>query len=177
MMVKGRKATLIVLAALALLLACGRRPLEREDPAPPSRHGPGNAKANSELSYALEWSSHNVAPTMKRGSSVPVQVIAKNKGDRSWSDPREADPKGDGSYAIRLGYRWLGPDGTPVTQYEARGDLSSAVPSGGTALFSMNVVAPSETGRYTLQFDLVEELIAWFEDKRAPRLLVPVTIE
>ena len=172
-----RHPELLMLAVFVLHLACGRVPVEGEDANPPVRPEAGNSATRSDLFYTLEWSSHNVTPTLKRGSSRSVEVLVKNKGDQAWPDPKSADPKGDGSYAIRLGYRWLGPDGLPITQYEARADLASAVPAGGTARFSMDVIAPAEPGRYTLQFDLVEELVVWFEAKGVPKLLVPVTIE
>jgi hypothetical protein len=39
------------------------------------------------------------------------------------------------------------------------------------------VVAPAAPGDYALQFDLVQENVAWFEDRGAHRFLVPVRVE
>jgi hypothetical protein len=41
---------------------------------------------------------------------------------------------------------------------------------------AVEVVAPPEPGEYRLQLDLLQELVAWFEDKGAPRLLVPIRV-
>ena len=62
------------------------------------------------------------------------------------------------------------------SSYDARADLRQPLRPGDSATLSIPVRAPKKPGEYQLQFDLVQELVSWFEEKGAPPLRVPVTV-
>jgi hypothetical protein len=106
-------------------------------------------------------------------------VLVTNAGDAVWPSPRLADGRILAAGAVRLGYRWWkASDHTkPYIDYPpTRADLPAPVAPWQTALLAVEVVAPSEAADYELQLDLVQEVVAWFETKGAPRLLVPVRV-
>ena len=115
---------------------------------------------------------------MAPGKTVPIQVTFKNAGDQTWPDPRTADAAGEGAYAVRLSYRWWGPgESVAHGEYTVRADLPKPLAPGESVTLTIPVEAPAKPGRYKLQFDLVQELVVWFEDKGAPRRTVPVTVQ
>ncbi|MEO6326408.1 MAG: hypothetical protein ABIT01_16280 [Thermoanaerobaculia bacterium] len=153
----------------SLLVSCGR-PSGPAAPAAPA--APVHGK------YLLLWESNDSPSSMRHDSEALVHVSAKNSGDWPWPNPAAASPTNPtGMYAVRLAYRWLREDGSLAGEYPTRADLPVSVPPGGTATFTIKVIAPPSPGKYQLQFDLVEELVTWFEGKGNPKLLVPVTVE
>lgn len=165
----------LLLLVLAGALACGTSeeeaqkveatPVPTQDPQPMPPTG-----------HRLEWGTPGVPCSMKAGSKQPVSVIVKNVGDQVWHSLASTST---GQGAVRLGYRWWSPRDSklPVFDYtQVRGDLRSPLGPGGTATLTVEVTAPPEPGTYRLQLDLVEELVVWFENHGAARLLVPVTV-
>ena len=79
---------------------------------------------------------------------------------------------------MRLAYRWwkTSDDKTAPSYTIDRGDFLRPVAPGDSAAITVAVTAPAEPGSYRLQLDLVQEMVAWFEDKGAPRLVIPVRV-
>jgi hypothetical protein len=126
----------------------------------------------------VEWQRVDVPPTMSAGKTVAVEVTFKNTSSDTWPDPRHASPAtGDGSYAVRLSYRWWKSGAAkPLAADEKRTDLTAPVLPRQSATLHVSVTAPTEPGDYLLQFDLVQELVTWFEDKNASKLIVSVKV-
>ena len=55
--------------------------------------------------------------------------------------------------------------------------LPHAVPPGQTIAFEIQFVAPSESGKYTLKIDLVDQHICWFEERGSQPLLLSFEVE
>ena len=154
----------------ALVISCNRKP-ETEAPAVPE------AKATHGR-YSLEWISKDIPATMSAGKAALVRVSVKNTGDWPWLNAAAANPsKPDGSYAVRLSYRWASTDGKLLPQGSDRGELTATIPPGDTANFTMEVVPPNESGDYRLEVDLVEELVTFFSAKGTQKLTAPVTVQ
>ena len=142
------------------LVACGR------PAAPPVAKPPVHGK------LALKWVSNDVPASLRHGSEILARVAAQNDGDWAWPTPATASPSNPtGIYAVRLSCRWLHEDGNPVTAYDSRADLTANVAPGATANYTIKVTAPAAPGQYKLQFDLVEEMVVWFESKGNPKLM------
>ena len=69
-------------------------------------------------------------------------------------------PEG-GAVEVRLGYRWLGPDGSIVFEGD-RTDLMAGVPPGEEITTWMTAKSPSRPGIYTFELDPIFENVAWF---------------
>lgn len=158
---------------MTLVAGCGRT-TETE----PSTAQSTPAKPPTHTGYAVEWVTNDVPATVAPGGRVTIHVSAKNTGDWAWPNPAAANPsRPDGSYAVRLAYRWVEATGKAHPPAADRGELKASVPPGETATFTMDVVAPAQPGSYNLQLDLVEELVVFFSAKGAPKLTVPVTVQ
>ena len=83
---------------------------------------------------------------MKSGSTVPVTVILRNTGSRSWSST--------GDSPVRLIYRWINAD-TNIRQRWAVHWLREEVPPGKSTQMKFDLVAPPATGRFILTYALV----------------------
>ncbi|MGZ7039754.1 MAG: hypothetical protein ACXVJO_16375, partial [Thermoanaerobaculia bacterium] len=125
-----------------------------------------------------EWLTNNAPSTMSRGATVPVMGSVKNTTDWPWPDPKTAHPAdASGAYAGRLGDDWPRKGGRTPQAAPERGDLASTLAPGATATFTIDVTAPKDPGSYDLEFNLVEELVTWFDAKGAAKLKVPVTVK
>ena len=97
-----------------------------------------------------------VPPTFIAGVQQTVDVRVTNLGATTWRWGPGARP------AIRLGYRWWsGPDEVRETA-ALRTALPADVPSGGTAVVPVHVVAPPGLGEYGLELDLLHDDVRWF---------------
>ena len=95
------------------------------------------------------------------GSQLLFRVSAENIGWTRWLAGCEADT---GKGVVRLGAHLLREDGEDVIWDYGRSSLSQDVAPGEFAHFEMSVLAPEQPGRYVVEFDLVSEQLAWFED-------------
>jgi hypothetical protein len=123
---------------------------------------------------AMRWVATGVLDGLHPRERVLALVTVRNAGDRAWPDAAAADPARSGIYAVRLAYRWRRVSGWGP--YEERADLREPLAAGQAAAVWIPVIAPPEPGDYVLQFDLVQERIAWFADKGADRLLLPARV-
>ena len=168
-------AALVVLPLLGVEVArrydfdTARRSLAKhEDP----------VRARPDAFYRVEWGHVTLPTALRAGDVVDVVVPIRNLASEAWLDPVSLDPVGrSGAGAIRLSYRWLAADGQPLQPYEKRVDLPRRLEPGRQTALTVAVRLPDEPGAYRLQFDLVHELVAWFELKGAASLVIPVTVE
>lgn len=123
---------------------------------------------------AMRWVATGVLDGLHPRERVLALVTLRNAGDRVWPDAAAADPARSGIYAVRLAYRWR--RASVWGPYEERADLREPLAAGQAAAVWIPVIAPPEPGAYLLQFDLVQEGIAWFADKGADRLLLPARV-
>jgi hypothetical protein len=114
-------------------------------------------------------------PALRARMQARVLVRFRNTSDQSWPDAVAADPARSGHHAVRLAYRWRQRAAVPPP-YGSRSDLREPLPPGGVTGLRMVVVAPPTPGDYVLQFDLVQEDVAWFEDRGAQRFVLPMRI-
>ncbi len=123
----------------------------------------------------MRWVATGVLEGLHPRERVLALVTLRNAGDRAWPDAAAADPARSGIYAVRLAYRWRRATGWGT--YEERADLREPLAAGQAAAIWIPVIAPAELGDYQLEFDLVQERIAWFADKGADRLLLPARVK
>lgn len=175
--------TIIALTISLALVACGRR-LHQEETSEPggppataaTPAAPGRPLADS--AFRVRWGRHSVPATVGAGVPLSVAVNVTNAGDTTWPDPATADPAQTGAYAVRLSYRWLNETGdTPAQDYQDRVELPKPLGPGESVTLTVPVSVPAKPGRYRLQFDLVQELVAWFEGRGADKLIVPLTVQ
>jgi SAM-dependent methyltransferase len=81
------------------------------------------------------------------------------------------------SELIQLGYRWRDHSGAMSTRDAGRGELADPVLAGHTAAVDIMVAAPAAAGRYTLEFDVVEQDVTWFATQGSSSLRLDTTVQ
>ena len=110
---------------------------------------------------------------LKSGERTAIYVKIKNTSDSTW----QALGRSDGAFAIKLGNHWFNEQGVMVVQDDARASLLFDLPPGQELELPITVTAPREPGRYFLELDMVQELVAWFGSHGSKTLRLEVTVE
>jgi hypothetical protein len=128
--------------------------------------------------YRVQWKGVRLPSELPAGKTIHVEVAFRNIGTDTWPDVVTGDPvRRDGTGAVRLSYRfWRADVDQTVTEYTTRFDLPKSLGSQKELVLPVDVQLPAEPGRYRLQVDLVHELVSWFEQRGAEKLLVPLTV-
>ena len=91
------------------------------------------------------------------GESRQVFFEVRNTGGVRWPGGMEEEP------LIRLGYRWLSPDGSVKAPEGLRSPFPAPVAPAASAVVPLGLAAPEEAGSYLLEVDVVHEHVRWFE--------------
>lgn len=101
-------------------------------------------------------------PAISRpGEDLRFTVRIKNAGLTRWP-ARSEDQTGKG--AVQLGAHLLRSDEEELSWDYGRADLPHDLEPGQMESISIALRAPREAGRYIVEFDMVAEHVAWFED-------------
>ena len=112
-----------------------------------------------------------------RGMTFLLTIAVKNAGGQVWPAADATPTNKGGQFSVRLSHRWCGAHGIDCPGFLSRFNLLAPLPPGQWQTVPAMVTAPPVPGDYELQFDAVQEMVAWFGDNGAPRLLVPVHVE
>lgn len=173
-------------------VSCGREPASRPQPAS-SDAGSAQQTAASpaattppvppgleplpDSAFRVEWATPKLPSTLQADKAATVTLSVKNTSGEQWPSKGSLDPSWAGAGAVRLSYRWLRSTDDLVTSFEDRVDLSKPLGPGESAEMTIPLKPPAAPGDYKLQFDLVQESVAWFNDKGAAKLIVPVKVQ
>ncbi|WP_253863236.1 methyltransferase domain-containing protein [Prauserella halophila] len=106
-----------------------------------------------------------VPASMCPGVTGMVRARVTNRGVAEW-------PVGE---EIRLGNHWL-EGGAVAVQDDGRVDLPHVVRPGERVELTMSVRAPDVPGRYELELDMMQELVAWWSQFDSPTVRTPVLV-
>ncbi len=105
--------------------------------------------------HAFSVQSEGTPQAIDAGAVVEVPVELRNDGSLTW---RPSD-------RIHLAYHWRDDRGAVAVWDGHRSVLPGEVPPGETVALVARVRAPVEPGIYTLQWDMVHELVCWFAEQ------------
>jgi len=108
------------------------------------------------------------------GEVIRFRVRAENTGLARWL--REGEPE-TGRGAVHLVAHVLDADGEPLSWYHAGAHLPSDIAPGESADVEIHLRAPEAPGEYLLEFDMVSEHLAWFEDLGSKVLRRTLSVE
>ena len=106
-------------------------------------------------------------PTTSRpGEQLTYRVKVANQGSAAW---RVRPEHGSDEGVVRLGAHLLPPDDGEIPVWDfGRGELDADIPPGGETVTDIALRAPEQPGAYEVEFDMVAEGVAWFEDRGSP---------
>ncbi len=122
----------------------------------PTSRQPGGLRAGIELLGDRRMETTPGAPV-----AVPVRVV--NEGEARWLDESGGVPG-----ATRLGAHLNDSDGAVVDYDWYRLALPGEIAPGQREELTLELIAPAEPGRYTVEIDLVAEGVAWFAQNGSP---------
>src|SRR4030095_14890796 len=112
-------------------------------------------------------------PVLEAGQKATVYVSMKNISDTTW----QASGRADTAFTIRLGNHSLRDKGVMVVQDDARASLLFDMQPGQEMELPITVTAPLEPGKYTLELDMVQELVDWFGSRGSKTLRLDVRVD
>ncbi|RUR83319.1 hypothetical protein ACF3DV_16015 [Chlorogloeopsis fritschii PCC 9212] len=104
----------------------------------------------------------------KSGETVKIPLIVKNTSNFVW--------KNAGTNPVNLSYHWLDDNGKVIVFDGERTPLPGSLPVRGLIKLNATLKLPDNPGKYTLVLTMVKEYVAWFNDKNAKPLEIPVEI-
>ncbi len=119
--------------------------------------------------YRVRWLKYEGPRTMRANEMYAVRVCLQNVGTQGW---RSTD-----WHPTKLSYHWLDAQGQMLILDGERTSFHTIVYPQQKRCVRAMVLTPPRPGSYILQFDLVREHIAWFSQKGAPTLDVPITVK
>ena len=105
---------------------------------------------------------------MQQGAMIAVPITIKNTSNRTWA--------ASGPNPIRLSYHWADAAGKLLVLEGERTALHADQAAGQEVTAQAAVRAPASAGSFELQWDVVEEGIAWFSQKGVPMTKAPVDV-
>lgn len=130
-------------------------------------------KPLSDDAFKAEISIIDPPSSLKTDSIVNLKVRVKNVSSTLWP----AKGLSDGKYAIQLAYHWIDNDRKMVIFEGRRTRLSHDLRPKEEVILNASVHTPSQGGTYFLEFDMVQELVAWFKDKGSKAVDIPINVE
>ncbi|MDP8256857.1 MAG: radical SAM protein [Candidatus Alcyoniella australis] len=120
----------------------------------------------------VRFISHTLPQQARPGQELSCSVTLVNSGAVAW---RELSAAGDS--AVGLSYHLLDRRGR-MLEFDGhpRSYLPVDVLPGQSVSLQIAVTAPPKSGRYQVEFTLIQEHVAWFEQRGAATLRVPLRI-
>jgi hypothetical protein len=128
-----------------------------------------NSGALSKEAFKAQLRIIEPITTLKPGQLAAYIVGAKNVSAINW-------PATGTNYPVHLGNHWLSSDGEMIQLNQARVDLSQDLKPNNEEIFLIKVSAPSIEGLYILEFDMVQENVAWFKDNNSKSLQIHIEV-
>ena len=120
----------------------------------------------------------HVPQTVRAGTSIAVEVTARNLGQAVWlpDPPGTTGTHGVVGVSVRA---WIAADGTSRAPSEnSTAHVTFEVNPGQETTLALRTRAPAAPGNYTLELDMLSENVTWFEDVNGgTRTTVPILVE
>jgi len=137
-------------------------------PAKPAK--PDRAASSAVLKeFAQEITTDSKIEKMRAKEMVVVSVNVKNTSAETWPAEQTENP-------VRLSYHWLDNKGEEIVWDGKRTFLPNILAPGSSVVLKAEVKSTGKPGSYVLRFTMVQENVAWFEQKGAKPLDIPVTV-
>jgi SAM-dependent methyltransferase len=114
----------------------------------------------------------NPPRAMKAGAQATLRVRVKNVSDTTWP----AFGAADNQRPIRLGNHWLDSSWQTLVRDDGRASLPRDVKPLDEIELDLTVTVPKAPGDYILELDIVQEGIAWFQEKGSATAMATVTV-
>jgi len=119
------------------------------------------SEQGARLHYLAALSLEAGAPSCQPEEELSFTLRVKNSGLTRW--PAQGEGPSDKG-AIHLGAHLMHANDEEISWDYGRANLPQDLEPGAEAVIGIILRAPQEPGRYIVEFDMVSEYVAWFED-------------
>ena len=163
--------------AMTVLSGCSSRPSTQTANTAAQPSGPKIASALPDSGFKAQLELTDVPARMRVGEKATVRVSVKNVSDVQWyARGGELNTNPDNRFYLAAGNRWLQPDGKLVTNMDGRYGLDKDLKPGESTSVPLQITAPATPGSYVLDVDIVQEQVAWFNDKGSATAKSTITV-
>jgi len=167
--------TIVLLSALTAMAGCGGGRNEQATKSAEKIAAEGRAEAPMPANaFKASLTLPEPPATLQPGQKIQLRVKVKNLSDVTWPAHGRA---ADGFFQVNLGDNWYTDQNQRIEKHPyVRSGLPHDLKPGEEVEVPLQVTAPPNPGDYTLQIDLVQEMVAWFSEKgsTAPKFKVKV---
>jgi len=140
---------------------------------------PKNNRTRTVIDRDLPDSAFKVEISLERSPlfltiNVYTEMILKIKNISNSIWP--AKGLSDGRFQINLGYHWFSEKGETIVYDGLRTPLTHDLYPNEEVNLKVTVLTPDTPGNYILEFDLVQEMVAWFQQKGSKTCRVNITV-
>lgn len=118
--------------------------------------------------YRVDWGAVAPVSPLAPGSRIEIPLTLTNASREPW--------RHSGVARVRLAHRWLDAGGAVIAEVPQRVELPLPLAPTESASVALPVVAPASPGAYVVEVDLVFETVAWFSDRGAAKLRIPIEV-
>jgi SAM-dependent methyltransferase len=136
-------------------------------PSEPVREFAAPTASSSLPDHAFNASIHVLSSVghVKTLSQIAVRVAVKNLGGATWP-----------CATVHLGNHWLDDKGNVLILDDARAALPYDLKPGAEVEVSLSMNTPSEAGTYQIELDMVQEGVAWFNQRGSRTEIIRVQV-
>jgi hypothetical protein len=164
--------SITILGALLLAGCTSKRPETTAVNAEPER--PCTTVPLPDNGYKAKITLNDAPTKLRVGQKQIIQVKVQNASDVPWKVRGCGD---DNKFYIAAGNQWLQAEGEQlVTRMDGRHGLPNNLKPGEEVEVPLQITAPSKPGEYILEADLVQEQVAWFQDKGSETAKAKVSV-
>ena len=127
------------------------------------------ASTRALVEFGQNISLESPLKTMKLGQTATIAVAIKNASREDW-------PAG-GASPVNLSYHWIDRSGKIVVFDGERTSLPKDLKAGESVKVQAKIKSPDQPGDYVLRMTMVQESVAWFDDRGAKALNLPVMVK
>jgi len=126
----------------------------------------------SDRAFKARLSVANMPDVMRAGQQYSIRVTLRNDSSVVWPGRQPT-----WQFQLTVGNRWLTEANAKVTDVDGRAALFQDLAPSESVEMPLNVTAPDAPGIYILQFDAIQEGVAWFGDRGSEVLSLKVKVE
>lgn len=172
---QGRRNSALAAAAMLLLAACNHE--EKSPNVKTAERIVASEQASGPMppgAFKATITSAGPPNKMRPGEKATLTVKVKNEGNTTWPSHGRAS---DGFFQVNLGDIWFDANNKRVEKHPyVRSGLPHDLRPGEEVEVPLAITAPSSLGEYTMQLDLVQEMVTWFSEKGSPTPRFKVTV-
>ena len=180
-MLTKRLVVLLGISLLAVIAACSGKgpssPQTQTQTSAPKSSEPTEPGALPSSAFKAQITLIDPPIKLRAGQKETVRVKVKNASDvQWWSRGARVNTRPDNKFYMAVGNRWLKADGSLLTNMDGRYGIGANLAPGEEAEIPLAITAPKDPGEYTLDVDVIQEGVAWFNDKGSPTAKVKITV-